>query len=197
MNTRAVFVVGIATLVAGLALCGAQLPPAPAAVGFGVSVPPRLPVDWTASFSYLSLESLLTPNLTAIVELGTYPSDFPDLYEGSGALLVKGWLGPTAIYAGGGLTVQWRRVGAAWSIRPLVNLRVGTQTWILDSLALVLQVRSLQSLPISWAFSPEISLGLTMGLGQARPEIPRFDGDVLWLLVGLGVAALIAFLPRI
>ncbi len=54
----------------------------------------------------------------------------------------------------------------------------------------------MESLPIDWDFAPEISFGLTMAFGRARPETPIIDGQSIWVLIGLGVAALIAFLPR-
>ena len=92
--------------------------------------------------------------------------------------------------------MQYRRVGATWAIRPLLALRAGMQLWVLDALSFSLQVRSLDSFPLTWALHPEISAGLHVALGRARPEMPHVDGDYLWFLVGLAVAALIAFLPR-
>jgi hypothetical protein len=169
---------------------------APATIGFGVSVPYEWPIDWDASFSYLSLEALLSPHLTAYFDAGVYPSSFPDLLEGSASLLVKGWVGPTALFGGGGLTLQGRHVGSAWSLRPMLNLRAGYQIWLVDSLAVQVQFRTLEPLPLEWVFSPEIAVGFCIGLGRARPEAPRLELDVLWLLTGLGVAALLAFLPR-
>lgn len=174
----------------------AELQPALVAIGFAVSVPYSLPVDWDGSFSYLSLEGLLSENLTALLDLGTYPASFPDRYETGGILLAKGWVGPTALYAGGGFSIQWLRVGSAWAIRPYLDLRAGYQIWLRDPFAVILQFRTLQKLPIEWSFSPEIALGFELGLGRGRPIAPRFDGGYIWLLVGLGVAALIAFLPR-
>jgi hypothetical protein len=195
MRTRTLFVATMMTL--GVVLSSVGGPgTAPIAVGFGVSVPYRLPVDWTSSFPYLSFEALLSSHLTCFFDLGTYPASFPDLFEGGAALLAKGWLGPTSLYAGGGLTLQARRVGTAWSFKPLLNLRTGYQIWLLEQLAIVLQFRSLEALPIRWTLAPEVSLGFSIGLGQARPGVPTFEGDYIWLLVGLGVAALIAFLPR-
>jgi hypothetical protein len=175
---------------------GAELGRAPASIGFGVSVPYALPIDWSSSFSFVSYEALLTSNVTLLLDLGAYPASFPDLFEGGASLLVKGWWGPTALYAGGGLSMQYRRVGSAWSLKPLLSLRTGYQIWLLDAVAVFLQFRSLEPLPISWVFAPEIALGFDIGLGRARPEAPRFDGEYIWVLVGLGVAALIAFLPR-
>jgi len=49
---------------------------------------------------------------------------------------------------------------------------------------------------VDWRFSPEISLGLTMALGSGCPDPLFFDPMRLWLVIGLGVAAMIAFLPR-
>jgi len=184
-------------IVSLLAIGGyAELRPAPAAIGFGVSVPYSFPVDWEGSFSYLSIEGLLSENLTVLFDLGAYPGSFPHLYESGGILLAKGWVGPTALYAGGGLSIQWLRIGSAWAIRPFLDLRAGYQIWLHDSFAVVLQFRTLQKLPIEWSLSPEIAVGFNLGLGRGRPIAPRFDGGYIWLLVGLGVAALIAFLPR-
>jgi len=172
------------------------LPPAFGSIGFGVSVPYGLPIDWQSSYSFVSCEYLLTENVTAFIDLGTYPASFPDLYEVGGSVLVRGWLGASVLYAGGGLSVQYRRVGSAWAMKPHLALRAGYQIWLLESLAISAQFRSLDPLPITWAFSPEMALGFNIGLGRARPEAPRFDGDFLWVLVGFAVAALIAFLPR-
>jgi len=183
--------------VCALALpCWAQLSPAPVAFGFGVGVPYALPIAWASSFSYISVEALLSSHLTLYADLGTYPASFPNLHEGSIALIAKGWIGHTALIAGGGLTMQYRRVGSAWAMFPMLNLRVGYQIWLIDSFALFLQLRTLEIFPITWSLSPEIALGLTVGLGRARPEVPQLDMPMLWLLAGLGVAALLAFLPR-
>jgi len=174
----------------------AALSPAPASIGIGVSLPYSLPLDWASSYSFASLELLLSTNVTLFFDIGTYPSSFPDLYEGGASLLVRGWLGPTVLYAGGGLSMQYLRVGNAWSLKPHLTLRTGYKIWLLDSFAISLQFRSLEPLPITWVLSPEIALGFDVGLGRARPEAPRYDGDWLWILVGLGTAAMIAFLPR-
>jgi hypothetical protein len=183
--------------VAAITACTqAVTPQAAATIGFGVSVPYEWPVDWASSFSFVSLEALLSPHLTAYFDLGTYPSSFPDLFEGTASLLVKGWVGPTALFGGGGFSLQWRRVGTAWSLRPMLALRAGYQVWLVDSLAVQLQFRTLDPFPLDWTFSPEIALGFCVGLGRARPETPRLELDYLWLLAGLGVAALLAFLPR-
>jgi len=188
----------IGVVIASLPLCAAaaDLPQAPATIGFGVSVPYALPVDWSSSFSFVSYEALLTSNVTLFLEAGTYPALFPNQFEGGASLLIKGWLGPTALYVGGGLSMQWRRVGSAWSLKPMLGLRTGYQIWLIDAVAVFLQFRSLEAIPVSWVLSPEIALGIDVGLGRARPEAPRYDGEYIWLLVGLGVAALIAFLPR-
>jgi hypothetical protein len=198
MNRRfACCVVAVGLLLACAGETGAALGPALASIGFGVSVPYELPVDWTASFSFVSLEALLSPHLTVFLDLGTYPATFPDVFEAGASLLVKGWMGPTDVFGGGGLTTQWTRVGSAWSIRPLWNLRAGYQIWLAQSAAVQLQFRTLEPIYLGeWTFSPEIALGLCVGLGSARPSSPQFDLAYLWLIVGLGVAALIAFLPR-
>ena len=184
-------------LAAGLATpCVAELGQAPFAVGFAVGVPYALPVDWVGSFSILTGEALLSHNLTVALDVGTYPASFPDLYEGSVSLLVKAWLGSATLFGGGGLTARWHRVGSAWIGIPHLNLKAGFQAWLLDSLALQLQVRSVEPLPVTWTLTPEISLGLTVAIGRARPDTLFADGATLWILVGLGVAAMIAFLPR-
>ena len=196
MRTRVLLIV----ILLGLALaapCVAELGPAPFAVGFAIGVPYALPVDWSGSFSILTGEALLSRNLTVAFDIGTYPASFPDLYEGGVSLLVKGWLGAASFYAGGGLTGRWHHIGSAWARVPHLNLKAGAQAWVLESLAFALQVRSLEALPVSWTFTPEISLGVTVAIGRARPATLFADGPTLWILLGLGVAALIAFLPRI
>ena len=195
MRTR-FFLMGIIFPLLIGASCRADLAPAPFTIGFAVGVPYRLPVAWDESFSYLTAEALLSTNLTGMFELGTYPASFPDLFEGSASLLVKGWFGPTSLFAGGGISVRWLRVGSAWAMTPLLNLKAGFQAWVADSFAFTVQYRTVEALPISWTLSPEISLGLTVAMGRARPETPWVDGQTLWILVGLGVAALVAFLPR-
>ena len=165
-------------------------------IGFGVGVPPVLPIDWNAAFTFATAEALAEANLSFLLSLGTYPADFPAFYEGNASLLVKAWAGPLALYAGGGFSLQWQLVDDAWLWSPFVNLTTGTQLWILDSFAFFVQVRSLDPLPTTWTFNPEIALGLTLGLGRVRPPGPRFDGDYLWFLVGLWVLAFIAYYPR-
>jgi len=191
--------VRVTTLI-GLSLavfCVAATPAtAPVSLGFGVSVPYEWPVDWTGSYSYVSLELLLTRNLTVFADIGTYPTSFPDGFEGGASVLAKAWIGQTALFAGGGLSMQARSVGSAWSFKPHLTLRAGYQIWLHESFALVLHFRTLDPLPVTWTLSPEVSLGFSLGLGQVRPSAPQYDASTLWILVGLGVAALIAFLPR-
>jgi len=170
--------------------------PAPFSVGFGVGAPYETPVDWAASFSYLTTEILLSHNLTAVFDLGTYPSEFPNLFEGTAGILVKAWVGPVNAFAGGGFTLQSRAVGTAWGFSSYLTLKGGFQIWLLESLAFVAQFRTLESLPVEWTFSPELSFGLTVALGSGRPDPLFFDPATLWLVVGLGVAALIGFLPK-
>ena len=165
-------------------------------IGFGVSVPADLPVDWSASFTFATLEAFPESNLSFLFTFGTYPTDFPELYEGNASLLVKAWSGPMALYAGGGFSLQWRLVNATWLWTPLANVETGVQLWVLDSLAFSAQIRSLDPLPAAWDFSPEISLGTTISFGRARPIDPRFDGGYLWLIVGLWVLAFLAYYPR-
>lgn len=187
-----------AGLIVALALSGlsSDLPPAPASIGFGVSVPCSLPVDWASSFSFVTYELLLTSNVTVLFDAGMYAASFGDLFEAGTSLLVRGWVGPTVFYAGGGVSMQYWRVGAAWSLEPFLNLRAGHQIWLLDNVAISLQFRSLEAFPISLVLSPEVALGFNVGLGRARPEAPRYDWEYLWVLAGLAAAALIVFLPR-
>ncbi len=177
--------------------CMAELEPALFSIGFAVGVPYGLPVDWSGSFTTLTGEALISRNLTVAFDFGTYPASFPDLYEGSVSLLVKGWLGAASLFAGGGLTGRWHDVGATWVGVPHLNLKAGAQAWLLESLAFVIQARTIEPLPVSWALTPEFSLGISVAFGRARPGTTSVDGAILWLLVGLGVAAAIAFLPRI
>lgn len=174
----------------------ADIPPAPFSIGFGVGIPSQLPVDWTRSFSYLTFEAFLSRNLTAMFDLGTYPAQFPNLFHGTVGLLVKAWMGPASLFVGGGFTWQWRQVGTTWGFNPHITLKSGLQWWILDSLSLVAQFRTHEPLPIKWTFTPEFSLGMTVALGRGRPDPLIYDSATLWLVVGLGVAALVAFLPR-
>ena len=190
------FAIAFALVLLGGVVCSAELAPALFAIGFGVGVPYKLPVAWDQSFSYLTSEIFLSQNLTAAFDLGVYPSSFPDLLEASASLLVKGWLGSSSLFGGGGFAARYLKIGTVWGISPYLVLKAGFQTWLLDSLAIVVQYRTTESLPIDWAFSPELSLGLTVALGRARPESPIYDGQSIWILIGLGVAALIAFLPR-
>ncbi|TFH11783.1 MAG: hypothetical protein E4H08_00430 [Candidatus Atribacteria bacterium] len=170
--------------------------PAPFSIGFGVGIPYELPVDWSRSFSYVTTEIFLSPNLTAVLDLGTYPPEFPDLFEGTAGMLVKAWVGPVNAFAGGGFTLQWRHVGSAWGFNPYLTLKGGFQVWVLDSIALVAQFRTHEPLPVQWTFDPEFSLGMTVALGRGRPDPLLYDPATLWLVVGLGVGALIAFLPK-
>ena len=188
-------IVVLLTLLAFGAMAAAAAP-APFSIGFGVGVPYELPVDWTRSFSYLTTEVFLSRNLTAVFDLGTYPTDFPDLFEGTAGMLVKAWVGPVNAFAGGGFTLQWRHVGSAWGFNPYLTLKGGFQVWVLDSLAIVAQFRTREPLPVQWTFAPEFSLGMTVAFGNGRPDPLIYDPATLWIVVGLGVAALIAFLPR-
>ena len=194
--TQRTIAVLLTLLAFGSLVATAEMSPASFSIGFGVGVPYELPVDWTGSFSYLTAEAFLSPNLTAVFDLGTYPPDFPDLFEGTVGMLVKAWMGPVNAFAGGGFTWQWHRVGTAWGFAPHLTLKGGFQVWVLDSLAFVAQFRTHEPLPIQWIFAPEFSLGMTVALGRGRPDPLVHDPATLWLVVGLGVAALIAFLPK-
>jgi hypothetical protein len=166
-------------------------------IGFGVGVPAALPIDWGASFTFAASEVLAESNLSFLFTFGTYPTDFPELYEGNASLVAKAWSGPIALYAGGGFSLQWRLANTAWRWTPFMNVKTGVQLWILDSLAFFAQVRSLDPLPAVWSFNPEISLGTTISFGKARPAYPRLDGGYLWLIIGLWVLGFLAYYPRI
>jgi hypothetical protein len=195
MTQRAFVVLGT-FLVLAAAPCIVAAAPAPFSLGFGAGVPCGLPVDWARSFSYLTAEAFLSPSLTTGIDLGTYPADFPNMFESTIALLVKAWFGPANVFAGGGFTWQWRRVAAVWGYNPYLTLKGGVQFWIVDSVAFIAQFRTHDPMPLHWTFNPEFSLGMTVAIGGARPDPPVCDPATMWLLVGLGVAALIAFLPR-
>jgi len=169
----------------------------PLAFGFGVTAPVAVPIDWSESFSSISTEILTDPNLTFLLTLGTYPSHFPNLFEGSVDLIVKSWMGSVAIYAGGGLSLQWKPIGGVWGWTPYMNITAGTQIWLIDSVALVASVRSMDTLPPTWTFFPEISLGLRFSLSPPRPPtLGRENAFYLWIVVGLLVAALLTYYPH-
>ncbi|HDL85303.1 MAG TPA: hypothetical protein ENH11_03080 [Candidatus Acetothermia bacterium] len=169
----------------------------PLAFGFGVAVPAALPIDWNASFSSITTEVLTDPNLTLLFTLGTYPSHFPNLFEGSADVIVKSWLGPIAVYAGGGLDLRWRPIGGVWGWTPYMNITAGTQIWLIDSVALVASVRSVDALPPTWKFSPDVSLGLRFSLSPARPPVlGKENAFYFWIVVGLLVATLLTYYPH-
>ncbi len=169
----------------------------PLAFGFGVAVPAALPIDWNASFSSITTEVLTDPNLTLLFTLGTYPSHFPNLFEGSADVIVKSWLGPIAVYAGGGLDLRWRPIGGVWGWTPYMNITAGTQIWLIDSVALVASVRSIDELPPTWKFSPDVSLGLRFSLSPARPPVlGKENAFYFWIVVGLLVATLLTYYPH-
>lgn len=169
----------------------------PLAFGFGVTAPAAIPIDWSASFSSITAELLTDPNLTLLFTLGTYPSLFPNLFEGSANAIVKSWLGPIAVYAGGGLDLQWKPIGGVWGWTPYMNITAGTQIWLIDSVALIASVRSVDTLPPTWTFSPQISLGLRFSLSPARPPaLGRENAFYFWIVAGLLVAALLTYYPH-
>ena len=170
----------------------------PLAFGFDVTAPAAVPIDWNESFSSISAEVLADPNLTFLFALGTYPSHFPNLFEACGDLIVKSWMGPVAIYAGGGLALQWKPVGGTWGWTPYIHVTAGAQIWLIDSVALVASVRSLDVLPPTWTFSPEASLGLRFSLSPPRPPtLGQENAFYFWIVVGLLVAALLTYYPHI
>jgi hypothetical protein len=176
----------------------AQAQTAPAAFGFGVAVPAALPVDLHNSFSYLTAEFFPDPNLTFLGAIGTYPADFPDLTEFDGSLLLKGWLGPViSVYGGAGLAFQAEWLAPGWAWHPFMVVQAGAELWLNESFAVRAQVRSLDPFPLSWTLHPQVSLALLVAFGSARPPGPSPQNLwSAWLLVGLGVAALLAYYPR-
>jgi len=169
----------------------------PLAFGFDVTVPAVLPIDWDTSFSFIAMEFMPDPNLTILFTLGTYPSHFPQMFEGIADFMVKSWLGPVAVYAGGGLDLQWRYVGDTWWGVPYMHIMAGTQIWIIDSVAVVAGLRSLDTIAPMWHFSPEVSLGLRFSLSPPRPEVlGKENAFYLWVVVGLIVAGILAYYPH-
>ena len=164
-------------------------------IGFGVGAPLALPVDWSSSVSFIDVELFSDWNLSVFTQIGTYPASFPNLFEIDAALLAKSWMGPLELSVGGGLSLQLEQFGGAWLRRPLMNVTAGVRFWPIDTVAISLRCRSLEALPISWTFTPEVSLGIGIGIGR-RPPYARADWDWFWLLVGLCVAGLIAYCPR-
>lgn len=169
------------------------------AIGFGVGAPPIFPIQWENSFPFILIETLAEGSLSLLLTLGVYPSELgiPELFEIDTNLLIKAWVGPATLFAGGGLAVQWDPLSPSGTWIPLMNVMAGTQLWILDGFALFVQVRSLDLLPPSWSLDPMITLGAELGFGKVRPDPPRSNGNYLWLLVGVGVLALLAYYPRI
>jgi hypothetical protein len=184
------FSVGFILLLAGSLVRGEV------SVGFGVAVPAALPIAWQDSFSFLTGEFGAEENMALRLTVGTYPADFPDRYEADATLLVKAWLGPAVLYGGGGLSLEWKRIGDAWLWTPLMNIMCGVQFWLTGSVAVSLEARSLDKLPARWILSPELCLGTTLALGPIRPSQAGPDAYYLWVLVGLGVAALLVYYPR-
>jgi hypothetical protein len=191
---RAVLV-GVATLLI-MAVHAAPSGALPLSLGFGISVPSSLPAGWDGSFSYLTGELFLSTTLTAVLDLGAYPSSFPDLFEATSALHVKAWMGAVNLFAGGGFSLQWEWLGSAWLLRPHLSLRAGSQIWPDRRICITLQARSQHPIPSLGSFAPELSAALSVAFAPVRPEPLAHDAASLWLVIGLGVAALIAFLPR-
>ncbi len=168
------------------------------AFGFGVGVPLSTTIDWDTSFPYISAEAFTDSNLSVLFTLGTYPADFPLGFETGLSLLAKGWSGPIAIYAGGGISVYWDWIAASavWDWSPYMNILAGIQWRILDPLVISFQVRSLDSFPLTFTLHPEISLGASLVLGRGLPRSTQVDQMTLWIIVGLGVLVLVAYSPR-
>ena len=184
-------------LVAGCLLLSAVFAAdAATAIGFGVGFPPALPIAWGESFSFIAAEVGAEGTMSLRLTAGTYPASFPDVYVADATLLVKAWLGPADLYAGGGLSLEWRFIRGGWLWTPMMNVLFGTQVWVVDSLALFAEARSAEELPPTFAFDPQICLGVTVGLGKVRPSPMRVDLYHLWVLVGLGVLAFLIYYPR-
>ncbi len=168
------------------------------AFGFGVGVPLSATIDWNTSFPYIAAEAFTDSNLSVLFTLGTYPADFPLGFETDLSLLAKGWSGPIAIYAGGGISVYWDWIAASavWNWSPYMNMLAGVQWRILDPLAISFQVRSLDPIPLTFTLHPEISLGASLVFGKGLPHSGQVDQMTLWIIVGLGVLALVAYSPR-
>ncbi len=194
MHKKLLCFVFVVSMLAGVISAQAALP---IAFGFDVGVPAVLPIDWNASFSYLSAEMLFDPNLTFLFTALTYPATFPDLFEASVDLVIKGWLGPIALYSGGGLALQWRVIGGTWGVTPFVHITAGAQLWLLDSVAIVASVRSLDTLPPAWTFTPQVSLGARVSFVPPRPPVLGAENlFYIWLVIGLGVVALLTYYPH-
>ena len=155
-----------------------------------------LPIAWDGSFSFLTGELGADQNMSLRLTAGIYPASFPDLYGADATLLVKAWLASALLYEGGGVSLEWRRIGNAWLWTPLMNVMWGVQVWLTNSVAVFLEVRSLDTLPPRLVLSPSVSLGMTLGLGTVRPSPSWIDEYYLWVLVGLGVGALLVYYPR-
>ena len=168
------------------------------AFGFGVGAPTSYPINWAASFPFITAEAFTDSNLSILFTLGTYPTDFPTGFETSGSLLAKGWIGPAAIYAGGGGSLYWDWIAesSAWSWLPYMNLIAGIQWQVVAPLSLSFQVRSLDPIPLTFTLHPQVSLGASLVFGPAAPHPGLIDGLTLWVIVGLGVLVLVAYLPR-
>ncbi len=168
------------------------------AFGFGIGVPNTYPIDWESSFPYVYAEAFTDSNLSVLFTLGTYPADFPSGFETGVSLLAKGWSGPIAIYAGGGISVYWDWIAAssAWSWSPYMNMLAGIQWRLLEPLSISFQVRSLDPIPLTLTLHPELSLSASLIFGRGLPHPPQVDQMTLWIIVGLGVLALVAYSPR-
>jgi len=165
-------------------------------IGFGVGAPPRLPVNWNDSFSFVHAELLAESNLSFQFTLGTYPTSFPNAFQLDASLVIKAWLSPFAIYAGTGLTVQERQIAGFWFPYPFMNILAGAQLWFSSYVNLFAEVRSTEPLPPSWTLNPEVLAGGSIALGPSSSRSQRADTDYLWLIVGLGVVALLLYYPR-
>ena len=195
MTNRRLILVIIMVISGGLAL--PVIGQAATGVGFGVGIPVTTG-NWADSFPYITVEAFTASNLAVRFTLGTYPNDFPTGFETSMSLLAKGWGGPVAVYAGGGLSVYWKWLTASsvWKWSPYMNLIAGVEWHVAAPLSLFAQVRALDSIPPAFALHPQASVGARLVFGPAVPHSQSIDGVTLWIIVGLGALALVAFLPR-
>ena len=168
------------------------------AVGFGVGMPATTVIDWSNSFPYATVEAFTDSDLAVRFTIGTYPTDFPTGFETSTSFIVKGWGGPVAVYAGAGLSVYWKWLTAesVWKWSPYMNMLAGMELRVATPLSLFCQVRALDPIPLTFTVHPQVSLGARLVFGPPRFPAGPADGVALWVIIGLGVLALVAYLPR-
>ena len=78
----------------------------------------------------------------------------------------------------------------------MLHLVTGVQWWIAAPMAFTIELRDIEPLPPDGAFAPVLSLGAAVSLAPA-PRPPSADnGAHVWIVVGLGIAAMLLYLPR-